>query len=80
MITRIRGKGQVTIPASVRASLRLSENDLVSISRVGDAILLTPQPSAFEGIAAKFSKEAKKESVTLEDLLQDLRKIRRKPA
>jgi len=80
MITRIRGKGQVTIPASVRASLRLSENDLVSIARVGDAILLTPQPSDFEGIAAKFSKKAKKESVTLENLLQDLRKIRRKPA
>lgn len=80
MITRIRGKGQVTIPASVRVSLKLSENDLVSIARVGDAILLTPQPSDFEMIAAKFSKKAKKESVTLENLLQDLRKIRRKPA
>ncbi len=76
MITRLRGKGQVTIPASVRASLKLSENDLLSIARVGEAILLTPQPSTFESVARKFSAKARKESVTLEDLLKDLRRLR----
>ena len=77
MTTRIRGKGQVTIPASVRASLKLSENDLLSIARVGDAVLLYPQSSVFESVASKFSREARRKSITLETLLKDLRRTRR---
>ncbi|MBI3332485.1 MAG: AbrB/MazE/SpoVT family DNA-binding domain-containing protein [Candidatus Omnitrophica bacterium] len=78
MTTRIRGKGQVTIPASVRAALKLSENDLLSIARVGNAVLLYPQPSVFESVASKFSQEARRKSITLEMLLKDLRQARRK--
>lgn len=78
MTTRIRSKGQVTIPASVRAALKLSENDLLSIARVGNAVLLYPQPSVVESVASKFSKEAKRKSITLEMLLKDLRQMRRK--
>ena len=76
MIARLRGKGQVTIPASVRASLKLSENDYLSIAKVGKAILLTPQLSTFESVAKKFSAIARKESVSLEELLKDLRQVR----
>ena len=78
MTTRIRGKGQITIPASVRGALKLSENDLLSVARVGDAVLLYPQPSVFESVANKFSKKARRESITLETLLKDLRQARRK--
>ena len=76
MVVRLRGKGQITIPVRVREALKLSENNVVSIARVGDAILLSPQPSSFDSTAKKFSAKAKKESVTLEDLLKDLRKLR----
>ncbi len=78
MVTRLRGKGQVTIPASVRTALKLSENDLLSIAKVGDAIILSPQPSTFEAVARKFSARAKKERISLEMLLKDLKQIRRK--
>lgn len=78
MTTRVRSKGQITIPAGVREALRLSENDLLSIARVGDAVLLYPQPSVFESVANKFSKEARRKSITLETLLKDLRQVRRK--
>ncbi len=77
MTTRLRGKGQVTIPAHIRAALKLSENDSLSIARVGEAILLTPQHSTFESVARKFSSQAKRDSVTLQDLLKDLRQVRR---
>lgn len=76
MVTRLRGKGQITIPARMRMSLRLSENDLLSVAKVGGAILLTPRPSAFESVAKKISEKAKRKGLSLETLLKDLRRTR----
>lgn len=78
MVTRMRGKGQVTIPADIRESLGLSEDSMLSVSRVGDGILLTPRLSAYEAASAKFAKAAKEKGITLDDLLKDLKKIRHK--
>lgn len=77
MVTRMREKGQVTIPAAIRESLHLSKDSLLSVTKVGDGILLVPRPSVFEATAAAFQKEAKEKGITLEDLLKDLRKMRR---
>ena len=76
MITRVREKGQVTIPVSIRESLHLSKDSLLSVTKVGDGILLTPRPSVFEVTSAGFIKEAEEKGITLDDLLKDLRKIR----
>ena len=78
MVTRMREKGQVTIPAGIRESLHLSKDSLLSVARVGQGILLTPTPSVFEGVSAKFSKSAEQKGITLENLLKDFKKIRRK--
>ncbi len=78
MVTQIREKGQVTIPVNIRESLHLSQNSLLSIAKVGNAILLVPGPSVFENISAKFSKAAQEKGITLESLLKDLKKMRRK--
>ena len=78
MTTRLRDKGQITIPAGIRQSLGLSKDDSLSVAKVGNAILLSPQPSIFEATARKFVAQAKKDSITLEGLLKDLRKIRQK--
>ena len=78
MVTRIREKGQVTIPADIRESLHLSTDSLLSIAMVGDGILLTPKPSVFESVSAEFSKTAEEKGITLENLLKDLKKIRHK--
>ena len=77
MVTRIREKGQVTIPVDIRESLHLSTDSLLAVTKVGEGILLTPGPSVFESVAAKFSKTAQEKGVTLEGLLKDLKKIRR---
>ena len=76
MLTRMREKGRVTIPANIRKSLHLSKGSILFAAKVGDGVLLTPKPSAFDSFATKFSKEAKEKGITLEDLLTDLRKIR----
>jgi AbrB family looped-hinge helix DNA binding protein len=78
MITRLRDKGQVTIPSDIREQLRLSKDALLSIARVGDAILIAPQPSRFEEVAKRFEARAKKEGITLGDLLKELRQMRRR--
>lgn len=76
MVTRMREKGQVTIPMNIRESLHLSKDSILSVAKVGNGILLTPKPSAFDSFAAKFSKEADEKGISLEDLLKDLKKIR----
>lgn len=78
MVTRMREKGQITIPAELRESLRLSKDSLFSVTKVGDGILLVPKPSAFEAASAKFMKTAGEKGITLEGLLKDLKKIRHK--
>ena len=78
MVTRVREKGQITIPADIRESLHLSKDSLLSIARVGDGILLTPKAGMYESISEKFSKKAEEKGITLENLLKDLKKIRQK--
>jgi len=78
MVTRMREKGQITIPVNIRESLHLSRDSVLSVARVGDGILLTPRPSVFESVSAKFSKSAKTKGITLENLLKDLKEIRHK--
>ena len=76
MVTRMREKGQVTIPADIRESLHLSKDSILSVSKVGSGILLTPKPSVYETVSTKFVKAAQEKGITLNDLLKDLKKIR----
>jgi len=73
----MREKGQITIPSSIRESLHLSKDSILSVTKVGDGILITPGPSKFDAFASEFRKEADKKGITLDDLLKDLRKIRK---
>lgn len=76
MVTKMREKGQITIPANIRESLHLSRDSVLSVARIGDGILLTPKPSVFESVSEKFSRTAKIKGITLENLLKDLKRIR----
>lgn len=42
-VTRIRGKGQVTIPRALREALHLEEGDPIEIEVTDEGILLRPQ-------------------------------------
>jgi len=76
MLTRVREKGQITIPSYIRQSLHLSKDSILSVTKVGDGILLTPKPSVFEATSAGFIKAAEEKGISLKDLLKDLRKVR----
>jgi len=76
----MREKGQITIPADIRESLHLSKDSILSVTRIGDGILLTPKTSMFESVSAKFLKKAKEKNITLSSLLKNLKKIRHENA
>jgi AbrB family looped-hinge helix DNA binding protein len=78
MVTKMREKGQITIPANIRESLHLSKDSILSVTKVGDGILLTPKPSVFESVSSKFVKAARTKEISLDSLLKDLKKIRQK--
>ncbi len=76
-IAKLREKGQITIPATIRESLHLNTDSVLSINKVGEAIIITKRPILFDAVATKFSIQAKADGITLESLLKDLRNIRK---
>ncbi len=77
MLTRVRDKGQITIPSSIREALHISKDSVLSVAKVGDSIILTSKKSLFESVSGKFSKQAQKDSISLKSLLKDLKEIRK---
>ena len=70
---RIWGRGQLTIPAALRRELDIDEESIVEIVRVGDVLVLTPRKLLGDAFARRAEREMKKASLTLEDLLAELR-------
>jgi AbrB family looped-hinge helix DNA binding protein len=77
-IVKMRERGQLTIPADLRKKLGLEENDAVNIIKCGDALILTQKRLAGDSLSLKMEKEMKKEGLTLDDLMKDLKKQRRR--
>lgn len=76
-VTRLRRRGQLTIPQDIRDALSLDERTSLYIFRVGKALILTPKPLQRESLARAAEKEMKQGAVSLKDLIADLR-IQRK--
>jgi len=72
----MRARGQVTIPLELREALKMNEATGLNILRVGKALVMTPRRLERFSLAREMEKELKKEGLTLEDLLKDLRKQR----
>jgi AbrB family looped-hinge helix DNA binding protein len=77
-VVKVWGRGQMTIPASLRKELRLDEETTLSVVKAGEALVLTPKKLIGDGVAKKAARELKKEGLTLNDLLRDLEKQRRR--
>jgi AbrB family looped-hinge helix DNA binding protein len=75
--THLRGKGQVTIPVSLRRELDLKEDSALSLVKVGGALFLVPKALEGDGLARKTEAAMKKNGLSLEGLLKDLRGARR---
>jgi bifunctional DNA-binding transcriptional regulator/antitoxin component of YhaV-PrlF toxin-antitoxin module len=71
-VVKVRSRGQLTLPASVRKDLRLDDETTMTLVKVGDVILLSPRPLKVDAVAKKAQREMKKAGLSLKDLLADL--------
>ena len=75
-MTHVWSKGQVTIPARFRRELHLEESTPLKVLRIGQSLVLARE-GMLDTVSRKFEREAKKKNISLEELLRDLKKIRR---
>ncbi len=70
---QIRGKGTITLPASLRKKYKLEEGEVLTIIDLGEGtILLKPMVSQVNKLSNRIAKRLKEENITLDDLLQAL--------
>ena len=75
---RVRMRGQITIPQDIREEMNLDEQATVNIFRVGKILLMTPKRLQRASLARKIEREMRREGMTLEDLLADLKSQRKR--
>jgi bifunctional DNA-binding transcriptional regulator/antitoxin component of YhaV-PrlF toxin-antitoxin module len=75
---RVRIRGQITIPRDFREEMNLDERAVVNIFRVGKVLLMTPKRLQRASLAKQAEREMKREGLSLEDLLADLRSQRKR--
>lgn len=71
-LVKVWGKGQLTIPASIRRELNLKEETPLTLVKVGNVILMTPKVLQVDALAKKAQKNLKKTGLTVDDVLADL--------
>jgi len=70
---QIRGKGNITLPASLRKKYKLEEGEVLTIIDLGDgSFLLKPKVLGVDKLSRQIAKRLKEENVSLDDLLQAL--------
>ncbi len=75
---RVRIRGQITIPRDIREEMNLDEQVTVNLFRVGKALLMTPKRLQRSSLAKKVEREMRRQGLSLEDLLADLRVQRKR--
>lgn len=77
-ISRISSKGQVTIPKAIREQLKLTEGDRVAfIEENGKIIITKASLLALQELQQSLSEEADEKGITEEELLDELKKVRK---
>ncbi len=77
-LVRIRSRGQLTLPQDLREALNLDEESGLNVFRVGKVLLMTPKRLHRASLASEVEREMKREGLTLEDLLKDLKGQRKR--
>ncbi len=77
-LAKVRIRGQVTIPRDIREEMNLNEEATVNIFRVGKVLLMTPKQLQRSSLAKKVEREMKRQGLSLDALLADLRAQRKR--
>lgn len=75
-VVKMRGRGQVTIPQSLRKDLHLDDETMLTVVKVGDVLLMTPRPLQVDRVAKVAQQALKKQGLRIDDVLEDLRQQR----
>ncbi len=77
--TVVRKKGQITLPIKVREECDIKENDALRVIPLkSKAMLIIPATDPLQRMLEKSAANAKRKGITLEDMLTELREIRKK--
>lgn len=71
-------RGQLTIPKELRQALHLEGDSQLSAFVVGSCLVLTPKRLLRRPLAREIERSMKAQGLTLDDLLNDLKKQRRR--
>ncbi|MBA5865421.1 MAG: hypothetical protein GDA67_01860 [Nitrospira sp. CR1.3] len=75
-VVKVRGRGQVTIPLSLRKDLRIGEETTLTVVKAGNVLLMTPRLLRADTLAKEAQRELKKRGLSLQDVLDDLNRQR----
>lgn len=75
---QMRGKGTITFPAKLRSKYKLQEGEVFTIIDLGGgSFLLKPRIYETDKISARAEKVLREDNVTLEELFETLRDVRK---
>ena len=74
---RVRERGQITLPQSVRNSLAVDTGDTLNLVQIDDILLLSPRQTMIPKLSQEFTELMHEEGVSLAELLQGLEEERR---
>ena len=77
-LVKVRSRGQLTIPQEMREALQIDERTGLNILQVGKVLIMTPRRLERVSLAKEVEKELKKEGLSLEDLISDLKTQRKR--
>lgn len=72
-VVKMRVRGQVTIPQSLRKDLHLDDETMLTVVKVGNVLLMTPRPLQVDRLAKVAQQVLKKQGLRVDDVLEDLR-------
>ena len=78
MHIQVETRGRITIPAAWRQENHIEAGDMVTLTELGNGvILMRARPSRANHLANKIADELRRAGITLTDLLEELRQIRK---
>ena len=75
---KIRQRGQLTIPQSVREKWSTQNGDVITLVQFDEFVILAPTTLKTPSLARQFSQIMDEEGVSLADLLEGLEEERKK--
>lgn len=74
---RVWNKGQVTIPMNLRQQLGITDDSILNMVQIGNAIFMTSRNPKLPKLAREFQEIMKENKITEKDLLLALKQVRK---